>query len=317
MKIFISILLLYLLSFPVLAADCTSPHGVESQTRFDAGILYYCNGTNWIRMDTPPGAGGLGCIVGNIAIPPGGSGTFYSATSDADCASIGQARTCTNGVLSGSGAYSHPFCSNAADTTPDAFSFIDVSAPISMVTSNTIHITGINAPTTVAVSGDGSGQISINGGAWVTSGTIANGQTLTVRMKVVDSNTYIATIDVGGVTDTWTVSPPTPCGSGGTGREVGGYCWYSGADGQSCTDVCASHGGYNNATGTFAGSSGSNSNCNAVLTMLGKGTGNAGDTSVGGIGCYVSFSNSRGRSINPTTAAATNTYASRACACND
>lgn len=109
MKTFISILFLSILSLPASAADCTSPHGVESQTRFDAGILYYCNGTNWIRMDTPPGAGGLGCIVGNIAIPPGGSGTFYSATSHADCASISEVRTCTNGVLSGS--FSHTSCS--------------------------------------------------------------------------------------------------------------------------------------------------------------------------------------------------------------
>lgn len=97
-----------------------------------------------------------------------------------------------------------------ADTTPDAFSFTDVTGQAlnTLITSNTITINGINAGTAVSVSGAGSPQISINGGAWGTSGTITNGQTLAVRLTSANafSTARTATVDVGGVTDVWSVT---------------------------------------------------------------------------------------------------------------
>ena len=59
--------------------------------------------------------------------------------------------------------------------------------------------------------------------------------------------------------------PPTTC----AGTWVGGYCWYFGAEGESCTEVCASHDGYHKATRTYAGSDGTDSNCYTVLSALG------------------------------------------------
>jgi len=50
---------------------------------------------------------------------------------------------------------------------------------------------------------------------------------------------------------------------------VGGFIWYYGASAESCTTVCASHGGYHEATRTYAGSDGTDSNCWAVLSALG------------------------------------------------
>lgn len=91
-------------------ANCSSPSGAESQTHFDAGILYYCNGTDWIRMDSPPGVAALGYVVGDLVMDNGAFATFYSATSHTDCASIAQSRTCTNGVLSGS--FPHATCTD-------------------------------------------------------------------------------------------------------------------------------------------------------------------------------------------------------------
>jgi hypothetical protein len=41
----------------------------------------------------------------------GDSHDFYSATTDDNCASLVQTRTCTNGVLSGSASYQYPSCS--------------------------------------------------------------------------------------------------------------------------------------------------------------------------------------------------------------
>lgn len=70
-----------------------------------------------------------------------------------------------------------------ADNTPDPFSFSgkNFQLPGVMVTSNIVTVTGINVPTSVSTV-YGKAQVSINGGAYSTSGTITNGQTLQVRM---------------------------------------------------------------------------------------------------------------------------------------
>lgn len=70
-----------------------------------------------------------------------------------------------------------------ADNTPDPFGFNakNFLLPGVMVVSNVVTITGINVPTTVSTV-YGLAQVSINGGAYSTSGTITNGQTLQVRM---------------------------------------------------------------------------------------------------------------------------------------
>jgi hypothetical protein len=67
-------------------------------------------------------------------------------------------------------------------------------------------------------------------------------------------------------------TPPPPCG----GVRIGGHCWYllSGDTnlahvGKSCEWLCQSHGGYNEATRTYAGSDGTDANCTAVMNALG------------------------------------------------
>lgn len=100
----------------------------------------------------------------------------------------------------------------ACDRTPNAFSFNDVTnAALNTLTTPspaTVTIAGINAPTPVSVSGQGAPRISINGGAWVTSGMVENGQTLAVRLTsaAANSTVYSATVTVGGVTDNWSVT---------------------------------------------------------------------------------------------------------------
>jgi len=79
---------------------------------------------------------------------------------------------------------------------------IDVAVS-SVVTSPTVTIGGISGSQTITLSGDGaSKQMSINGGAWVTSGSITNGQTLRVRLTSSPNEntttTVGATIGVGG-----------------------------------------------------------------------------------------------------------------------
>jgi len=103
---------------------------------------------------------------------------------------------------------------------------------------------------------------------------------------------------------------PAACG----GALVGGFCWYlSNAD--SCTNTCASNGGYNEATKTYAGSSGSNANCKAVLDALGGSDPTVGSTSSYANGCH-NYNGSYYRDTSTTTANS-NTGADRACACNN
>jgi hypothetical protein len=57
------------------------------------------------------------------------------------------------------------------DTTPDSFSFTDQSnvATSTQITSNSVTISGLGSIAVASVSGDGSPQIRIGGGSWVTS----------------------------------------------------------------------------------------------------------------------------------------------------
>ena len=97
-----------------------------------------------------------------------------------------------------------------SDTTPNAFSFNDVtgSNASTVNTSNTINISGIDAAATVTASGNGT--VSVNGGSYTNSTTITNGQSINVRLTsnatLGTSNFVETTINIGGVTDTWRVT---------------------------------------------------------------------------------------------------------------
>lgn len=100
------------------------------------------------------------------------------------------------------------------------------------------------------------------------------------------------------------------------GAEVGGYCWYYGADNQSCTAVCGGVGeAYNEATRTFAGSDGTDNDCHDVLDALGVAPSPI--TSPGLAAGCATFEGDRRRYSNSTTAGATWSGTRRACACGD
>ena len=104
----------------------------------------------------------------------------------------------------------------AKDTTPDAFTFTDQTnvALSTLVTSNEITVTGINAATAITVTG---GKYSINNGAFTTAaGTVKNGDK--VKVQHTSSASYATKIDtvltIGGVSDTFSsttkADPNTP-----------------------------------------------------------------------------------------------------------
>ena len=91
--------------------------------------------------------------------------------------------TTTTAVLTISG-FSAPFSVTTVnpDTTPDPFAFAPViNAPFAtLITSNTVTITGIDTAVPVSIAG---GEYSVNGGPWTSAaGTVGNGDTVAVRL---------------------------------------------------------------------------------------------------------------------------------------
>lgn len=109
------------------------------------------------------------------------------------------------------------------------------------------------------------------------------------------------------------------------GLLVEDYCWYLGAQGQSCDVVCASHGGYDEATRTYAGSEGSNSNCYTVLAAVGAPVGYSDNVTTesnwAGLGCCYWYYNERARwtrdDLSPTNSRASYPTIHRICACKN
>jgi len=122
---------------------------------------------------------------------------------------VSENRECDNGDLSGS--YEYENCTvDGQDNTPDAFSFTDQTgvALNTQISSNTINITGITGSVPVSISGSGGPEFRIDGGSWVTNGSITNGQTLQLRLTSSASFDTIrsATVTVGTENDQWDVT---------------------------------------------------------------------------------------------------------------
>ncbi len=143
-------------------------------------------------------------------------GTYTSVTGTLNPGDTVQARHTSVGTFSSTdtttltiGGVAGAFSTTtvASDTTPDAFSFVSQSGVTlnTVVTSNPITVSGINDPSTpISVSG---GLYSINGGAYTSSsGTVANGQTVTVQQTSANSNVAAVNtvLNIGGVSSTFT-----------------------------------------------------------------------------------------------------------------
>jgi hypothetical protein len=97
----------------------------------------------------------------------------------------------------------------ASDTTPDAFSFTDVTgAALSTVyTSAAITVAGIDAAAAITITG-GTYDINSSGSFVSTEGTVNNGDA--VRARGTSSGSYSTAVNVavtiGGVSDTFTIT---------------------------------------------------------------------------------------------------------------
>lgn len=258
----------------------------EGAIRFNSagGALELCDGSIWQPVDS---AGGISVCptVGDSIISDGSS---WQCTSD-----------------------------YTPDVTPDAFSFTDQSdvATGTVIESNIITITGMNAPATVSISGDGNPQFRVQSGSWETSAMINSGQTLQLRLTsgLGSIETYSAIISVGTVTDQWDVT--TENTNNCAGLSIGGYCWYASGSGDSCDDICSTHGGCD-LTGTrdYAGSSGTPLQCLEVLDALSLSYDPFNDNNgPGNMGCFDILG--EGYRDTSTSCAGAYSGARRACAC--
>jgi spore coat protein U-like protein len=113
----------------------------------------------------------------------------------------------------------------SSDTTPDSFSFTDLTGQVvsSVIESSVVTITGIDAATAISISGDASAEFRISTDGGTTFGSYTNVATTVevndqVQLRLTSSASNVtsvdAVLDVGGVTDTWTVT--TAAASGDT-----------------------------------------------------------------------------------------------------
>lgn len=153
----------------------------------------YCDGgtTSWLPFKLPQ-------CQDNDA----GECTLPLSRSSADGDLVAASIRCGLNVLGVTGTYD-------CTTDPAAFSFTDLTGQntAALIASNTLTPTGYTDPRPVSVSGQGSPQISVNGGAWVTSGWMLPGYTLQARLTSASAydTPYAATVSIGGVSDTWSV----------------------------------------------------------------------------------------------------------------
>ncbi len=114
----------------------------------------------------------------------------------------------------------------ATDSTPDNYAFTDKSGveTDTQITSDSVTISGINTDATVSItdSGHDTGEYRINGGTWKqTNDKVKDGDTIELRLTSASDTgtTRSATLDVGGVTDTWDVTTESSADYVVTGQE--------------------------------------------------------------------------------------------------
>jgi hypothetical protein len=150
-------------------------------------------------------------------VPAAGTTSVYTAlgSSTTACAAVVTATFNAAGGLAVSGVGVA-----GCDTTPNPFNFTGLTnvALNTLVASNPITVTGINAPSPIGIAG---GEFQINGGAWLklarakVGETVKNGDVVTVRhtSSVSNSTTVTTTLTIGGVSGSFsstTVAPNAP-----------------------------------------------------------------------------------------------------------
>lgn len=139
-----------------------------------------------------------------------GSATGYACTGGANAGLVRWTGSAYQGCDGTAWRLIVTTATSATDDSPDAYSFTNLTAQSlgALILSNTLTITGINGGVLAQVTGSGTPEIRINGGAWVTAGTINSGETIQVRLtsSTSASTAYTATVAVGSGSGNWSVT---------------------------------------------------------------------------------------------------------------
>lgn len=103
--------------------------------------------------------------------------------------------TIGNSVLTSLSDIWRVFTTTAGDIIPNAFYFIDKTdqPPSTYITSNTVLLSGITSPSPIAIT---NGDFRIDGGSWISSGNINNGETLQLRILTAPTTNTAKTMNI-------------------------------------------------------------------------------------------------------------------------
>jgi hypothetical protein len=168
----------------------------------DANTTYHVRSASYTGSILATGTGNVTITVSDSSAA-GSTTTYYITATRA---------TSTGGDNVHVNATTYSITRNNFDTTPDAFTFTDVTNAVTntLYTSNEVTITGID--TTVSVSISGGQYRRFTGGAWgaytSAAGNAVSGDKFQLqRTSSSTSGTAVnSTLTVGGTSDTWTVT---------------------------------------------------------------------------------------------------------------
>lgn len=195
-----------LVSYPVVRA---SDGGTVAMTNLWGGSL---------SLPVYPGGGGVWSDSNSDGTKRTSSGFCqdWSSSSNAYWGGIGYFdRVDSTWINAGGGNCLSDFHLNCLEQpdpgcAPNTFSFTPTSneALSSLVTSNTITPTGCGSSSLAMVVGEGSPQLSINGGTWSKSGTLNPGDSIAVRLttKPGYNQTTSLELSIGTTLSTWSVA---------------------------------------------------------------------------------------------------------------
>ncbi|MGB0220007.1 MAG: pre-peptidase C-terminal domain-containing protein [Sinimarinibacterium flocculans] len=155
----------------------------------------------YVQFGTPPTLGSFDCrpyLVGNS------ESCDFPAPDEGDWFVMVQGYSAYSGLT-----LLASFDAPVTDTEPNPFDFTDRTVVGQQsVYSNVITVTGIDAPAPLSLTGFVGARYSINGGPLGSDPTtVSNGDK--VRLRIVSAatpGTRTATLDIGGVTDSWSVT---------------------------------------------------------------------------------------------------------------
>lgn len=209
------------------AARSTFFYSVAQITGIEAAVSFDGSGSGAVAVSNTAG-NGSGSTSSGLSYTTGAVNVSNGQYLHVRLASSASFSTTTSTTVTGGGVSSvFSITTLAADTTPNAFSFTNVTnAALTSPYTRSAQITGLNTSTTATVSGNSaktavtsSSTIPSDASFTTASKTISNGNYIHVRMNASGSySTAVSTtVNVGGITSAWSITTGAQGGTGGAG----------------------------------------------------------------------------------------------------